>query len=209
MFRGGRKVVPLLARYRAAYERVTIPLGKICLRLGLVPDMLTVISLIFGFISAYLLAQGSFIWAIPTILIMGLFDVLDGATARAGGTANAYGTVLDHTVDRYVEFLILLGISISGSVSSIWVIFSLFGMVMASYVRARAESTGVVKSCNVGFAGRQEKIALLLFGMILQSFFINSRYLEWMVILCGILSHLTALQRIIYTRRVVFKGNLY
>lgn len=199
-------MVPLLARYRAVYERVTIPLGRVCLQLGLVPDMLTMLSLIFGAISAYLLACGSFIWAILTVLIMGLFDVLDGAAARAGGTANAYGTVLDHTVDRYVEFLILLGIAASGSVSSTWVMFSLFGMVMASYVRARAESTGM-KSCNVGFAGRQEKIALLLLGMLLQSFFVNSRYLEWAVILCGILSHVTAFQRLIYTRRIIIGDN--
>ncbi len=38
-----------------------------------------------------------------------VFDMLDGATARAGGTSNAFGTVFDHTVDRYAEYLILLG----------------------------------------------------------------------------------------------------
>lgn len=196
-------MMPLLARHRMLYERVTIPLGKICLRLGLKPDTLTVISLVFGVVSAYALSQRAFLWSILTILLMALFDVLDGAAARAGGTANAFGTVFDHTVDRYVEFLLLLGIGFSETVSYSWLIFSLFGMVMASYVRARAESTGLIDSCNVGFAGRQEKIALLLLGMASQSYFVDSRSLEWAVIVCGVVSHVTALQRLLYARRVI------
>jgi phosphatidylglycerophosphate synthase len=195
--------MPILARHRMLYERATIPLGKFCLLLGLTPNTLTMMSLIFGVVSAYALSQRAFTWAILTVLLMALFDVLDGATARAGGTANAFGTILDHTIDRYVEFLLLLGVGLSGTVSQEWVLFSLFGMVIASYVRARAESTGLIKSCNVGFAGRLEKITLLLLGMALQSFFIESRFLEWIVIVCGLISHVTALQRLLCARRAI------
>jgi phosphatidylglycerophosphate synthase len=196
-------MVPILARFRTFYEQTTIPLGHICLRVGLTPDALTLVSLVLGALAAYVIARGAFRLGIVVILLMGLADMLDGATARAGGTANPYGTVLDHVVDRYAEFLILFGVMLSGVVHAGWVMFALFGMVMASYVRARAESTGLVASCNVGFAGRQEKLALLLLGLLLQPLFPGLEPIQWAVIAVGTVSHITALQRLLYTRRVI------
>jgi CDP-diacylglycerol--glycerol-3-phosphate 3-phosphatidyltransferase/archaetidylinositol phosphate synthase len=81
--------------------------------------------------------------------------------------------------------------------------FALFGMVMASYVRARAESSGKVASCDVGFAGRPEKMTLLIIGMALQPFLPQLRILQWAVIAVGVLSHITALQRLLYARRII------
>lgn len=196
-------MIPILARYRQIYEQVTIPLGRFCLRLGLTPDLLTLISLSLGAGAAYIISLGAFIWGIVAVLAMGFADVLDGATARASGTATPFGTVFDHVVDRYAEFFILLGVTLSGAVSGGWAMFALFGMVMASYVRARAESTGLVASCSVGFAGRQEKLAVLLIGMGLQHFFPGLGLLQWAVIAVGVFSHITAVQRLLYTRRVI------
>jgi phosphatidylglycerophosphate synthase len=196
-------MMPILARFRSLYEQSTIPMGRLCLRIGLSPDMLTLISLALGALAAYTIAKGAFVTGVVIILLMGMADVLDGATARAGGTANPYGTVFDHVVDRYAEFMILLGVSLSGAVGAGWAMFALFGMVMASYVRARAEATGLVASCNVGFAGRQEKMALLIFGILLQPFFPDLRLIQWAVIAIGVVSHITAVQRLLYTRRVI------
>ena len=194
---------PIVTRFRKLYERVTIPLGHLCLRIGLTPDMLTLLSLTLGGLAAYAIARRAFLIGIALILLMTAADVLDGSTARAGGTANPYGTLFDHVVDRYAEFLILLGIMLSGVVGPGWAMFALFGMVMASYVRARAESTGKVASCDVGFAGRPEKMALLIIGMALQPFFIQLSILQWSVIAVGVLSHITALQRLLYARRII------
>jgi phosphatidylglycerophosphate synthase len=194
---------PIVTRFRKLYEQTTVPLGYLCLRIGLSPDMLTMLSLSLGGLAAYVIAQSAFLSAIPLILLMALADMLDGATARAGGTANSYGTLFDHVSDRYAEFLILLGIMLSGSVASGWTMFALFGMIMASYVRARAESSGKVVSCDVGFAGRAEKLTLLMVGMGLQSYFPQVHILQWVVIAVGMLSHITAIQRLLYARRII------
>jgi phosphatidylglycerophosphate synthase len=196
-------MMPILARYRTLYERTTIPLGRICLRIGLTPDMLTVISLVFGAVAAYVTSKNAFWWGIFFILVMAAADVLDGATARAGGTSNPYGTVFDHVIDRYAEFFILLGIMLSGAVAPSWAMFAIVGMIMASYVRARAESTGLVESCNVGFAGRQEKLGMLLIGMAVQPIYPELGLLEWATIAVGVFSHITAIQRLLYTRRII------
>jgi phosphatidylglycerophosphate synthase len=194
---------PIVTRFRKLYEQATIPLGHLCLRAGLTPDMLTLLSLILGGLAAYLIAQRAFLSGILLILLMSFADTLDGATARAGDTANSYGTLFDHVSDRYAEFLILLGMMLSGVVAPGWAMFALFGMVMASYVRARAESSGKVASCDVGFAGRAEKLTLLIVGMGLQAFFLRVYILQWAVIAVGVLSHITAIQRLLYARRII------
>lgn len=194
---------PIVTRFRKLYEQSTIPLGHVCLRAGLTPDMLTLLSLSLGGMAAYAIAQRAFLSGILLILLMTAADMLDGATARAGGTANAYGMLFDHVVDRYAEFLILLGIMLSGDVGPGWAMFALFGMVMASYVRARAESSGKIESCDVGFAGRPEKLTLLVLGMGLQAFFVRVHILQWAVIAVGVLSHITAIQRLLYARRII------
>lgn len=196
-------MMPILARFRQLYERLSLPMGHFCLRLGLSPDMLTYMSLALSVVAGYVIAQSQFLWGIGLILLVGLADMLDGATARAGNLANEYGTVLDHVVDRYAEFFILGGVSLSGVVAHGWVLFALFGMVMASYVRARAESTGKLASCNVGFAGRQEKLGLLLIGLFAQSFYPQLALIEWSVIAIGVVSHITAIQRLVFTKRML------
>jgi len=127
----------------------------------------------------------------------GFVDMLDGAVARATGSATRFGAVYDHVLDRYAEFAVLLGIGVGGFVDWIWVVFALFGMVMASYARAKAESVGGLKRCTVGIAERQEKLILLLVGSILQPLF--SLALPICVFVVGVLSHVTVIQRLRYT----------
>jgi CDP-diacylglycerol--glycerol-3-phosphate 3-phosphatidyltransferase/archaetidylinositol phosphate synthase len=199
-------MVPILAHFRDAYEQITLPLGRYCANWGIKADTLTYLSLACGAFAGFLLANAQWLWGIGALLLVGLADVLDGATARASGSANPYGMVLDHTIDRYVEFLVLLGVLLSGAVAPAWIVFTLFGMVMASYVRARAESTGKVASCNVGLAGRQEKLGLLLIGLVAQRFAPELGLLQWAIIAAGVISHITAVQRLAYTRRMVLGG---
>ncbi len=201
-------MVPILARVRQSYEQVTLPLGRICARAGLTANMLTYLSLALSVGAGYLIAHALFWWGVLVILLVGLADMLDGATARATGTASQYGTVLDHITDRYAEFFIFAGVLLSGTVAPIWVLFALFGMVMASYVRARAESTGKITSCNVGIAGRQEKLALLICGLLAQPLLPQRQVLEWAVIIVGIASHITAFQRMRYTRQMLMQADL-
>lgn len=196
-------MMPFLARFRQFYEQASLPLGHFCSRLGIHPNILTYLSLLFSVLAGYLLSQREFWWGIVVILLMGFADVLDGATARASGMASEYGTVLDHVTDRYAEAFVMGGLMLSGVVAPVWTLFAIFGMVMASYVRARAEATGKLVSCNVGFAGRQEKLGLLLIGLILMPFFPDRPVLEWAVIAVGIASHITAVQRLLYTRQML------
>lgn len=173
------------------------PLGRGLGGLGLTPNMLTTMSLLIS-----CLAGLTYMFRFPFFGALGLVasgfvDMLDGAVARAAGRATRFGAVFDHVLDRYAELAILMGIGLGGFADWLWIIFCLFGMVMASYARAKAESVGGLKHCTVGIAERQEKMILLLAGSLLQPFF--SIALAVSAIVIGLLSHVTVVQRLHYT----------
>ena len=92
---------------RALYERSFIGLGKICLKLGLTPNILTALSFIFAIVSGIYFWKTEIWWGIFWMLIASLADILDGSTARAGNIGTIFGGILDHVSDRYGEFFIL------------------------------------------------------------------------------------------------------
>ncbi len=173
------------------------PVGRRLGKLGAKPSAITSVSLMISCLSALAYASRSPVIGAFGLAMSGFVDMLDGAVARATGATTRFGAVYDHTADRYAEFVVLLGIALGGLVDWVWVIFTLFGMVMASYVRAKAESVGGLKSCTVGIAERQEKIILLLIGSLLQPFVPLA--LPGIVIIVGLLSHVTVIQRLDFT----------
>ena len=105
-------------------------------------------------------------------LVTGLLDTLDGSLARALGQNKKYGAFLDSVLDRYTELIIYLGIWCyfyrSGTTTpliSLTLLLILFGSLMVSYTRARAEGLGV--RCLAGVFQRGERIVLLgLAGLV-------------------------------------------
>ena len=187
----------MLGKLRERYEATMLPLGARLGGWGIKPNWITTLSLIISCLAAAAYALRNPLLGALGLLGSGFVDMLDGSVARATGTTTKFGAVYDHVLDRYAEFAILIGIGVGGLVNWVWVIFCLFGMVMASFVRAKAESVGGLASCTVGIAERQEKIILLLIGSMLQPLLPSA--LAVCVILVGLLSHITVVQRLQYT----------
>ncbi len=188
---------PLLGRFRVKYEEATLPLGKRLGALGVKPNAITTMSLLISCLTAAAYTLRLPVWGALGILGSGFVDMLDGAVARATGRVTRFGAVYDHVLDRYAEFAIMVGIGLGGFVDWVWVVFALFGMVMASFVRAKAESVGGLKSCTVGVAERQEKLILLVVGSLFEPFLPLA--LPICVVTVGVLSHVTVIQRLLYT----------
>ena len=102
----------MFTKLRPLYEKLSIPFGKASRSLGLTPNFWTFFSLITATLAGIVIAMGHFWWGLVLIIVMNLADMLDGATARAGGTSNNFGTVLDHVCDRYAEFMVIAGIMV-------------------------------------------------------------------------------------------------
>lgn len=187
----------MLGDLRERYEAAMRPVGKVLGKAGLRPNEISTLSLVVAVLAAVAYGYRAPVVGALGLLATGAVDMLDGAVARATGSATRFGAVYDPVLDRYAEFAILFGMGFGNLVSWTWVMFSLFGMVMASYTRARAESSGGLKSCRVGIAERQEKIILLVIGSLAQPFLYLA--LPVAVILAGILSHITVVQRLHFT----------
>ena len=86
------------------------------------------------------------LWGGVLTLLTGLLDTLDGTLARTLGEAEKYGAFLDSVLDRYAELVIYLGIwcyfhqqGRATALLSLIILLILFGSLMVSYARARAE----------------------------------------------------------------------
>lgn len=185
---------------RASYEAFSIPFGRVCVSLGLTPNILTALGLVTAGGAAIAFWQERFFLGVFLMLVTSLLDMLDGATARAGNLGTVFGAVLDHNVDRVGEFLIILGIVLSGHVHPGWGMFALFGMWSASYARAAAESIGKMKTCAVGIVGRLEKFVIILAGAVLEVFY-PMQALQIAMIILGTISFITTIQRLIFAHK--------
>lgn len=99
-----------------------------------------------------------------TILIAGLFDMMDGRLARLKDMSSPFGAFYDSVIDRYSELVMFLGICYylvaqSYFLSSLFAFVALIGSMMVSYTRSRAESIGV--NCSVGMMQRPARVVTI------------------------------------------------
>jgi CDP-diacylglycerol---glycerol-3-phosphate 3-phosphatidyltransferase len=180
------------------------------MRLGITPNTLTVIGLLLSVLTAMVIAQGYLLAGGLLVLFAGIFDMFDGAMARVSNTATIFGAFFDSTLDRYSESIILLGLLIYALLrpglhdvlwpfanEQLWMIILIFiavvGSLMVSYTKARAEGLGL--ECKTGMLARPERVVILALGLI-------SGTSIWALTLLAILSQGTAIERIVYVRRI-------
>jgi CDP-diacylglycerol---glycerol-3-phosphate 3-phosphatidyltransferase len=164
------------------------------------PNMLTLFGLAITGAGAALVAMGHLLVGGVVLLFAGLFDILDGALARAAGKVYRYGAFLDSTVDRYSEGVVYLGILIHfldghDTLDSVILLIALAGSFLVSYVRARAQSLGF--TCDVGILARPERVVIIVAGLILEPI----RVLPWSALtialwILAVGTNFTAVQRV-------------
>ena len=188
----------MLGHYKAPLHRLSDPVARLLFRARLRPNHLTVAGLGVSIAAAYVLSMGRLRWGAVLLAVAGLFDFFDGAVARLAGSDSDYGAFLDSVVDRYSDLAVLLGILVyyetrGDTTGSIATMATLAGTFMVSYTKARAQSIGL--RCEVGIMERPERLITLIAGA---TFLV----LTPIMVLLAVLTNVTAVQRIIYTRRI-------
>jgi phosphatidylglycerophosphate synthase len=138
-------------------------------RARLDPNALTVAGALVSTAAAAALAGGSLRLGAGLILAGGFFDLVDGVVARHRGIATRFGAFLDSTLDRWVDMVLLAGISVHfariGAPQHVALAgFAMAAMVLVSYSKARAEL--VLESFAVGWMERAERIVILAAGAL-------------------------------------------
>jgi phosphatidylglycerophosphate synthase len=156
-------------RVRAGVE---LPVALVFGRLGLTPNALTLIGFGIAVIAAYAAAQQAWLLAGLIVAFGALFDLFDGALARATGKTSRFGAFLDSTFDRAGEAVVYIGIAVGlggGLVNTAIAVAALAASFMVSYTRARSESLGFAPGkgmAAVGLAPREVRMAILVIGLI-------------------------------------------
>ncbi|MHA1577896.1 MAG: CDP-alcohol phosphatidyltransferase family protein [Candidatus Thorarchaeota archaeon] len=237
----------MLGVLRERYQKVMKPIGSAIAKTGITPNMITGLTVIVAMISTVFFVLGDLLTGLGFMILTVVLDMFDGAVARAANLATKFGATFDHTLDRYAEYFFMLGLMMGpiGAISIawwplnigdtfipwFWGFFTLFGMLMASYSRAKAESVGGMESCSVGIAERQEKLILTIAGILLLAlpssniwmdllnvlpvsildlfvFLDITNILTLCIVIVGILSHITVAQRLVYANKIIGVSNV-
>ena len=154
---------------RQTFAKATAPLGKALVGTGLTPDAMTLIGTTATIAAAVtLFPTGHLFWGTMVIWLFVMFDMLDGAMARARGGGTKYGAVLDATCDRVADGAIFGGLAW-------WAVYheqskELFAATLVvlvtsqviSYAKARAEASGL--SADGGLIERPDRLVIVLVG---------------------------------------------
>jgi len=162
------------ARVRGLAEPVARGLG----RLGLTPNNLTFIGFGIAVIAAVAAAQQAWLLAGLLVLFGGVFDLFDGALARATNKVSKLGAFYDSVFDRWGEGVVYVGIAAGSAAAGfregpVLAAAALASAVMVSYARAKSESLGFTpgtRMANIGLAPREVRLAILTIGLLLTGF---------------------------------------
>jgi archaetidylinositol phosphate synthase len=141
--------------------------------MGWTPDQLSWLALGCAIAAAVLAALVR--WTTPLlflpvavlIFLTGLFDVLDGAVARATGRTSIRGDFLDHVFDRYADIFIVLGIAVSGFANPILALLGLVSLLLTSYMGTQAQAVGQGR-LYAGLLSRADRLVVLALAVFLE-----------------------------------------
>jgi len=183
---------------KALAYRFTEPVVRFLSRTPITPSAITWFGFLLTVGAAALIIKEYLLAAGFIVLIAGFFDILDGALARRTNQTTRFGAVLDSTLDRLSEAVLLLGILVlyagEQSITGILLVgFALIGSLLVSYVKARAEALGL--ECQVGLFTRAERVIVLALGLLLNQI---SYALIIALAIIVMFSFFTAGQRLLY-----------
>ena len=182
---------------RLWFKWVLDPLGGFFNRLGITPNMMTMLGLIGNSVGAYYLARGDMLTGGVWIALMTPVDALDGTMARLRGESSDWGAYVDSVSDRYSELIIYGGLlyhflNLGEPIGGLLTFGAAAGSVLVSYVKARAEGLGY--EAKVGLLTRAERYIVLAPSLIFNQLYIGLGIL-------AVFANITALQRVWHVRK--------
>jgi CDP-diacylglycerol--glycerol-3-phosphate 3-phosphatidyltransferase len=187
---------------RSISVRFTTPVAKLLAHTPVTPNFLTWFGFLLTCGAAALVAMHHLLWGSIGILVAGLMDIFDGALARQTGRVSHFGAVLDSTLDRLSEGVVLLSIIFilardGSELGAVLAGATLMLSFSVSYIRARAEGMGV--ECSEGWFTRTERVIVIALGLIFNQLIIA-------LSIVSVLSLITATQRLYVTWRKLQPG---
>jgi CDP-diacylglycerol---glycerol-3-phosphate 3-phosphatidyltransferase len=194
---------------RAFFTKLFTPLARLFLKLGISPDVVTIVGTIGVCVGALLFyPRHEFFWGTIVVVVFAFSDTLDGVMARLSDRSSKWGAYLDSTLDRVGDSAIFGGLVLwyagDGNIPSLAALALaclILGSVV-SYAKARAEGLGM--TANVGIAERAERLVVVLSATGLVGLGAPEVLLTVVLALLALASLITVIQRMIEVRRQAF-----
>lgn len=197
----------MLDRFKQFWQGVMLaPFINLFIRLGISPDMVTVVGTLGVSAGALIFFPMGLVWQGVLVIAMFVFsDLIDGAMARKMGRKDDFGAFLDSTLDRIADGALFGGLALYfawQAESRLYLVLCLVILVMGavtSYARAKADVLGY--DAKVGIAERPDRLV----GMLVPAFF--SDILDLPILLhialwaLAIAATVTVVQRVWVVRR--------
>ena len=200
----------MLERFRGWSATVLGPIARLLVRLGVSPDVVTVVGTLGVALGALICFPQGWLWqGVLVVTIFVICDMIDGLMAKITGKASNWGAFLDSTSDRLGDAAVFGGILLYfvWQDSALWAGIALAALVFGqwtSYVKARAESLGFV--CTGGLAARADRLVIILAGAFLAGLGVPY-VLNVAVVALAVTSMITVLQRIAQVRKQAKAAN--
>lgn len=207
----------MLNKYaRPFFTKLFTPLASVLLRLGVSPDVVTVVGTLGVSLGALVFyPRGEFLVGTLVITAFVFSDTVDGIMARRSGRSSLWGAYLDSTLDRVADASVFGGLVLfyaggrsvrddsilqvrPGIMAALALACLILGMVV-SYAKARAEGLGM--TANVGIAERAERLVAVLVTTGLVGWFLPEIFLTVVLALLALASLVTVVQRMLEVRR--------
>jgi CDP-diacylglycerol---glycerol-3-phosphate 3-phosphatidyltransferase len=185
-------------RWRQSFEAGLKPVGANIRRTGITADHLTAAGVVLAACASVAIANGALRAGLLLLVLCALPDMLDGAVAKASGTAGPRGAFFDSVSDRVTDALLLGGVAWFLSTTqpgriAVLPLAVLAASMLISYERAKAEALGF--TARGGLMERAERIIALGFALLFDSLMIP---ILWVML---VLTLVTAVQRFVMVWR--------
>jgi len=155
-------------------------------------NVVSVLSLVAAVAAGVAFWQGLSVTGAVLILANGFFDMLDGAIARARGTAGPFGSFLDKIIDKYADLIFLLGLLLGGLAHPVAAVVAMVGIPLATYINAAVES---LTKGEVKFQERLSLRFLRIIILVAGGLFRRTHVAVWLV--AGVVVYAVA-SRVVY-----------
>jgi len=117
------------------------------------------------------------------VFLTAVLDALDGMVARIREMSSRRGDLIDHTLDRVADIIIVGGIALGPLVEITVGFAAIIGILMLSYMGTQAQAVGAGRE-YAGLLGRADRLVVLVMVPIIQYF--SEGYLDWnyMTLMC-------------------------
>lgn len=191
---------------RDPVAKLIAPLVRILIKLRISANFITTVGGVGSTACAlYFFPRGDFFIGVLWVAGFVIFDLFDGAVARASNKGvSKWGAVLDSTLDRVSDAAIFIGALLFYMESKDplvpLILVAAVASFMVSYIKAKAESLNIV--CEGGIGERSERLIIGLVAYGLHGLDINYAMAFGIWTLVG-LSIFTVVQRMLIVYKAV------